>query len=75
MLTEFPQQFLTETEIGADIGGWHLDAQSGQLVWSPRIYDIFGLPQDAPLSVEYALGFFSPESRRKLASLLEEARK
>jgi diguanylate cyclase (GGDEF)-like protein/PAS domain S-box-containing protein len=64
------QQALQESEATllraqevAHIGSWRLDFREESLTWSPEVYRIFGLPQDAPISFEVFLACVHPDDR------------
>jgi len=57
------RQFLQETQEVAHIGGWKFDMQSESLRWSDEVYRIHGLPPDADVTVEDAVGFYHADDR------------
>ena len=60
-------------EVGAlgihHAGCWECDLSDNSLTWSGGVYDIFGLPRDAPISREETVSFYCEESRAKMERL------
>ena len=65
---------LRQTEAISHVGGWEYDVPGNQLVWSDETYRIHDLaPGGDECTVERALGFYSDESRPRLAEALARA--
>ncbi|MEX1197639.1 MAG: PAS domain-containing protein [Pseudohongiellaceae bacterium] len=62
----------------AHIGGWIVrlpgDDSDPTLTWSDEVYRIHGLPVGQPISMEEAISFYKPESRRALEKALQDCR-
>ncbi len=68
------EALLKDAQKVSKIGSWELDLESGQVVWSEQLYEIFGYDKNLP-----APGFdeqqcnFSPEGWAKLTALVDRA--
>ena len=51
--------------IGAEIGTWHWNILSGELRWSDRCMEIFGIPLDEVMSYERFLSALHPDDRQR----------
>lgn len=54
------------------VGLWHLDVPSGELWWSPKCYELLGIPEE-PVSTESYLEHLSPEARAIIAEHMAAA--
>lgn len=66
-------QLLLETQQQTGIGGWAVDLPGGELHWTPQVYDLYGWPQQTPITTEAALAPYLPESRTRLTEALKRA--
>ncbi len=57
----------------AKVGGWGFDPVTLQADWTPEVAHLYGLPDDAPPTMENALEFFTPDKRPILKSALTAA--
>jgi PAS domain S-box-containing protein len=57
----------------AHLGVWDLNLLSGELKWSPRCREIFGVAMDAPLTADDFRERVHPEDRDRLLTLNAEA--
>jgi PAS domain-containing protein len=55
------------------IGLWQCDLANERLTWSSSVYDLFGLPQDEPVTRSLAVSLYRPDSRRAMESLRAHA--
>jgi diguanylate cyclase (GGDEF)-like protein/PAS domain S-box-containing protein len=53
----------------AGAGAWQCDLATDALTWTGGVFDIFGLPRDAPVRREETLQLYSEESRAELEQL------
>ena len=53
------------------IGLWECNLSDNSLTWSPEVYDIFGLPRNAPVRREDTLALYAENSR----AIMERLRK
>ncbi|WP_176520215.1 sensor domain-containing diguanylate cyclase [Pseudoxanthomonas wuyuanensis] len=65
------RDFLERTLRAAGIGGWELDLESGQMVWSEETCRIHDVPANYQPSLEEALEFYEPQSRPVIAAAFE----
>lgn len=54
-------------------GRWRWDVASGRVSWSPELYELFGLPPGATLSLESYLEHVHPLDRARTRSTIERA--
>ncbi|XZN88882.1 MAG: diguanylate cyclase [Microcoleus sp.] len=65
---------LQEAQKFAKLGSWEFDVFTNQVIWSPEIYQIYGLDtQDAEFTPEQVWHKFSPEDRERLKNHLKNA--
>ena len=57
----------------ADIGGWSYNVQTGEATLSKQVYDIYGLSEDDPISVENTLNCFHEEDQSAIRDAFERA--
>ncbi|HEY4009135.1 MAG TPA: PAS domain-containing protein [Acidobacteriaceae bacterium] len=55
----------------ADLGVWDVDLRTGVLEWSPRCRQIFGVPIDAPLTLEDFYAGVHPEDRQRVKNIID----
>ena len=55
-----------------DLGTWDFDPISGQLTWSTRCKELFGLPADAPVSYETFLEGLHPDDRAEVDQVVRQ---
>lgn len=55
------------------IGLWECDLSDSSLSWSTGVYDIFGLPRDARVRRDEAVGLYAEESRARMERLRAHA--
>lgn len=51
------------------VGLWTCDLADDSLTWSAGVYDIFGLPRDAPVTRQDAVALYCDESREVMERL------
>jgi PAS domain S-box-containing protein len=69
---EHEQQLQTAVDI-AELGKWHWSVEELDVWWSPRMYDIFGLEGDDPITYERYQQLLAPEERSRLGSIVEHS--
>ena len=58
----------------SDWGYWACDiADQNRLAWSDKVYDLFGLPVEAPLDRDWAVGRYNAQSQSTLQRVREYA--
>ena len=57
------EAFLDRTGRLAGVGGWEVDAASGQVKWSAQVYRIHGLDPSFVPTLHNALDFYAPEAQ------------
>ncbi|OEJ67495.1 hybrid sensor histidine kinase/response regulator [Magnetovibrio blakemorei] len=58
----------------ANVGTWDWDVETGGLIWSPQIYEIFGVsPDQFEASYENFIKFVHPEDREKVQTGVQKA--
>jgi len=64
-------ELLERTGELARIGGWQLDLRTNTLTWTRETYRLHDLDPDEPLTVERAIGFYTPEARPAITAAVE----
>ncbi len=57
----------------AGVGTWDLDVRTGELVWSIRCKEIFGLPPTAEVTYDFFLECVHPDDRAHTQAAVEQA--
>ena len=65
------QAIFEQTERMAKVGGWSTDLRSNEMTWTDEIFRITELPIGKSVSVERALSFYKPASRRELSDAIK----
>jgi hypothetical protein len=69
-----PQEWMNVLNGYTKVGYWVVDIASGMVRWSPRTYEIHGLPyQDGHVPMTEAIKKYHPEDMPILMSLIEQA--
>ncbi len=55
------------------VGGWQLDLQSGELLWTDETKRIHGVPPDYEPSVDTAIAFYASEARELIRESVAQA--
>ena len=58
---------------GSDLGTWHWDICTGELDWSERCMEIFGIPAGTAMSYDKFLGTVHPEDRARVDDAVQHA--
>ena len=66
-------ELLQRTGKVAKVGGWELNLENDQLVWTKEAAIIREIPPETVLTYEQALAFYDPETRTVLNALKDEA--
>lgn len=70
---ETQRELLESTGKMAKLGGWQVDLQSNELVWSDVVYTIHELPVGSEISLEEAINYYPPKSSKILHEAIELA--
>ena len=57
----------------AELGRWEWDAADQRLTWSDAVYDMYGVPRDAPLNAGTFHALVHPDDRALLTAVTEAA--
>lgn len=58
----------------AEMGDWTLDVESDEIVWSPHLHDVWGIPEEAaPITYDRMLEVVHPEDRGRLEQAVQRA--
>ena len=71
---ERSRDFLDRTQRIAKVGGWEFDLRDETVEWTDQTKRIHDVPLDYEPSLDDALGFYSPEDRQKVRTLVERCR-
>ncbi|MBO9730016.1 MAG: PAS domain S-box protein [Chitinophaga sp.] len=66
------QEFLQQTGTIGKIGGWELDIESNKVRWTDEAYHIHDCPVGAEIDLKRAMGYYTPESREILDTLVKQ---
>ena len=66
-------ELLERTGEMAKVGGWEVDLRTQQLFWTLETYRIHELDPTVVPTVQQALGFYAPEFRLKIESMIQAA--
>ena len=72
-MLEKRQIIMEKTGELASIGGWEIDLATHVLTWSTEVKRIHEVPEDYEPTVESAIGFYAPEARSEIKSLVLNA--
>lgn len=67
------EQFLHDVSEIAEVGGWSLDLDSGNLFWSDRTKIIHDVPLDYVPTLSEGIKFYAPEARAAITHAVESA--
>lgn len=67
------EQFLLDISELAQVGGWSLDVQTGELHWSDETKRIHEVPLDYEPKLATAIEFYAPEARAAITNAVEAA--
>jgi PAS domain S-box-containing protein len=65
--------FLNATGQMAKVGGWEVDAETHEVLWTEQTYHIFEVAPGYEPSLEETIQFFHPEDRSKLARAIQRS--
>lgn len=57
----------------AQIGIWDWDLRTGELVWSPRCLEMFGIPRNTSMTYERFMQALHPEDRHRIDAAVKDA--
>lgn len=69
------RDLLERTQEIADVGGWELDVQTGELRWTEELYRIRGVDEDVEPSLEMAYDLYHPDDRDDIVEAVDQALK
>lgn len=56
-----------------DAGIWEWDISTNEQVWSPKVYEIYGIDPSEPVTMEKGISRVHPDDRQKFENSLKEA--
>jgi PAS domain S-box-containing protein len=65
------QELLSSIQDSLNIGGWQLDVQTGQTIWSEKVYAIHKVPVGTPTGKIMAIDFYAPHERERISHYVE----
>jgi PAS domain S-box-containing protein len=68
---EQANEFLSQTQTVADVGGWEFDIQTESLRWTDEVYRIHGVNMDFEPTIEDTVEFYHPEDRATIQDAIE----
>ncbi len=70
---ERKQEFLSQTQEVAAVGGWEVDLRTDSLRWTDEVYRIHGVDSDFEPTVRRAIDLYHPEDRAAIREAVERA--
>jgi len=67
------RDLLEQTSALADVGGWELDAERGELTWTAETYRLHGVSESFEPTFENAVEFYHPDDRDSVRNDIEAA--
>jgi PAS domain S-box-containing protein len=67
------EALLAETQRMASVGGWELNLDTSEVIWTEEVYRIHEVPTDFEPALENALAFYDPEDRPILEQAIQRA--
>ncbi|WP_318257452.1 PAS domain-containing sensor histidine kinase [Halosegnis longus] len=68
---QFVHDLLDQTEQIADVGGWELEMETGEMFWTAHLFEMLGVDyEDAP-PLDEALDVYVEEDRERVANAIE----
>jgi PAS domain S-box-containing protein len=67
------QALLAETQRMARVGGWELNVDTSEVIWTEEVYRIHEVPTDFQPVLENALTFYDPDDRPVLEGAIQRA--
>jgi PAS domain S-box-containing protein len=64
---------LDKTQAIANVGGWELDVETGDLLFTEETYRIHDVPVGERVDLEAAFGFYDPEDEPRVRAAVERA--
>lgn len=65
------RELLDRTGRLATVGGWELDLDSHELMWSPEVCRIHGVSEDFQPDLSSAISFYAPEVQEQVANVVQ----
>jgi PAS domain S-box-containing protein len=66
------QQLLVAQDI-ANLGHWHWDRANDLVIWSAKLYQIYGVPQNTRINYQFYLQNIHPADRQRVNKIVEDA--
>lgn len=57
----------------ADVGTWDFDVETGEVIWSDRLYAMFGLKNGEPLDIATSLTYLHPSDMPRVQDAIAQA--
>jgi PAS domain S-box-containing protein len=70
---ERTRDLLQHTERIADVGGWEIDTDTLEVLWTDHHFELLGIDTDEEQSLEEALDIYHEEDRQTVANAVETA--
>ena len=69
------KEIFAELEQIADIGGWEINLNTGDIIWTKQVFKIHEVDESFDPKVDVGLDFYYPEDRKKVVKALYETLK
>ncbi|TQD27668.1 PAS domain S-box protein [Methanolobus vulcani] len=67
------EALLSEVSRIGKIGGWEFDVETNACSWTSEVYKIYGIETDSDISVERALEYYTPDSKKVIEKAFNDA--
>ena len=72
---EYQKDLLKQTTEIGEIGGWELDLETNQTIWTDKIYDIYELEVGFNHNLNNGISFYDPEDQLLIIAAINNAAK
>ncbi|AHF99276.1 histidine kinase [Halostagnicola larsenii XH-48] len=70
---ERTRELLEKAQRIADVGGWEIDTDTREVLWTDQIFDVLEVPSDEEPSLDEALSLYHEEDQEIIENAVEEA--
>jgi PAS domain S-box-containing protein len=65
------RELLRRVQRVAQVGGWKIDLESGDMTWTAEVYRLHEVPTDVEPDVETGIQFYAPDARPRIREALD----
>ena len=56
----------------ASVGGWELDIETGEIIWTDEVYEIYGIPKGTSITKIKGISYYAPHDRKRITQYVED---